>query len=300
MRVTNQNTPVLLMANSGAADITLNCIYSLKMWGIHNIEICALDQAFHDRAAAYGLSVTSGEFVCASAYQNYGTQHFKAVMMLKLKLIVKYLKARRSVLYMDGDIVATGNVYEYLVGDYDVWLRSMGFVCACPTICAWSLFERAQGVKYIRGRSGDQKYVYHVMRNKARYGLAGLKVQMLSAAKYPHGKDFFRERRAPSPVIVHNNYIVGMGRKIRRFKQHGMWYLDEPDFEDVLRAGPELVMEPKPFIIYRGRGRDRGRRRRRRRRSRSHGKKQRNSMVRRPSSREWKRQRIRRRRRRGH
>jgi len=303
---TNQNTPVLLMANSGAADITLNCIYSLKMWGIHNIEIYALDQAFHDRAAAYGLSVTSGEFVCASAYQNYGTQHFKAVMQLKLRLIVQQLKAGHNVLYMDGDTVATGDIYEHLVGDHDVWMQTsrrnwgcMGFVCARSTPSAWALFEAASHTKYIKGRSGDEKYVNHVLRNRATYGLTDLKLQLLSTSKYPSGRAFFGRRQAPDPVMVHNNYISGMSKKIQRFTQHGMWYLDEPDFEDVLRAGPELTMEPKPFIVPSGR-RGRGTRVRRKRRSRGHGKKQRNSMVRHPSNREWKRQRIQRRRRRGH
>jgi len=68
----------------------------------------------------------------------------------------------------------------------------------------------------------------------------GLKVAVLNPVQFPTGALFFdyhdvfygagQDNRA---VIVHNNYLIGVEKKVDRFKRHGMWFEDRWT-EDVL------------------------------------------------------------------
>jgi hypothetical protein len=66
----------------------------------------------------------------------------------------------------------------------------------------------------------------------------------LPAALFPTGRDFFDRRlaRPETAVLVHNNFIRGLEKKIARFKAHGYW-LPEADAEPAAEAGAEAVPE---------------------------------------------------------
>jgi hypothetical protein len=79
-----------------------------------------------------------------------------------------------------------------------------------------------------------------------------LTVAVLDPVKFPTGPIFFDhhdlfygEESGNRAVAIHNNYIMGSGKKIERFKRHGMWmenrYADDDDvggggFWSVLRG----------------------------------------------------------------
>jgi len=59
---------------------------------------------------------------------------------------------------------------------------------------------------------------------------SALKIRELDQYLFPYGKIFFEtmevQRHKVTPVVVHNNYIQGIGRKVERFKQQKLWALD--------------------------------------------------------------------------
>ena len=50
----------------------------------------------------------------------------------------------------------------------------------------------------------------------------------LDPSSYPNGHRYFNEREKCDeiPILIHNNWIVGLNPKIERFKKHGLWYID--------------------------------------------------------------------------
>jgi hypothetical protein len=50
-----------------------------------------------------------------------------------------------------------------------------------------------------------------------------LNVFILSTEAFPSGYQYFNRQRRTSPVIVHNNFIIGIAPKIARFKAHNLW-----------------------------------------------------------------------------
>jgi hypothetical protein len=52
-------------------------------------------------------------------------------------------------------------------------------------------------------------------------------VRGLPRELFPSGKAFFSPSFAGAPAVVHNNYIVGHDAKVDRFKQRGLWLVDD-------------------------------------------------------------------------
>lgn len=56
-------------------------------------------------------------------------------------------------------------------------------------------------------------------------------VYLLPQVAFPSGGLFFknatwRKETSSKHVIVHNNYVVGFDKKIQRFRDSGLWFVD--------------------------------------------------------------------------
>jgi|MDSY01.2.fsa_nt_gb hypothetical protein len=78
---------------------------------------------------------------------------------------------------------------------------------------------------------GDQSATNLVLfESRWRDGIAGLTVAPMDPLLYPSGGIFFKTsehvRRGIAPVLVHNNYLIGLDKKIARFRNRRLWFLD--------------------------------------------------------------------------
>jgi rhamnogalacturonan II specific xylosyltransferase len=77
------------------------------------------------------------------------------------------------------------------------------------------------------GRDVNQYVFNEVLRDQF---LSQLRVRVLPAEAFPSGALYFnqnwREELAGPPSVVHNNFIIGRERKLRRFKDLGLWLID--------------------------------------------------------------------------
>ena len=79
-------------------------------------------------------------------------------------------------------------------------------------------------------RLGSGRDVNQYVFNEVLRGfLTVVRVRVLDAGLFPSGALYFDARwrdRNPDVAVVHNNYIIGRERKLRRFRELGLWFLD--------------------------------------------------------------------------
>jgi rhamnogalacturonan II specific xylosyltransferase len=64
-------------------------------------------------------------------------------------------------------------------------------------------------------------------------------VYLLPQSAFPTGGLYFKNKTwvkqtKGKHVIIHNNYITGFEKKIKRFRDHGLWLVDEHSDESPL------------------------------------------------------------------
>ena len=66
----------------------------------------------------------------------------------------------------------------------------------------------------------DQLIVNEIALKKYRDYIA-----ILSPDLFPNGHVYYNEGRKENAVIVHNNWMVGVEEKTKRFKEEKLWFL---------------------------------------------------------------------------
>jgi hypothetical protein len=73
-------------------------------------------------------------------------------------------------------------------------------------------------------------------------------VSYLPRGLFPNGKDYFAKGMRASAVLVHNNFIRGLDRKIARFKTHGLWLVGQtPSLRAFRPSLPNVSGMPAEF-----------------------------------------------------
>eukprot|EP00890_Picochlorum_soloecismus_P001526 jgi/Picsp_1/2374/NSC_05837-R1_rhamnogalacturonan ii specific xylosyltransferase len=167
---------------------------------------------------------------------DFGTRFYKQLIYKRTKTINKLLQARLRVLVVDIDAVWLRNPVEYLLK-------------LEPTDIAAQMDENklCGGFLFLNGSSSSVrelwskvtvKYRSYIMKDDrnirtTEQGIlnallekkfAHLNVIKLPEEDFPSGHLFFRQdSKFSSPVVIHNNYIVGVEEKIERFKNYSLW-----------------------------------------------------------------------------
>ena len=66
----------------------------------------------------------------------------------------------------------------------------------------------------------DQRTMHRLLRKQKSLAV---RTALLPAKIYPNGRRYFRYGATKRALMVHNNCIKGLARKVARFKQNGMW-----------------------------------------------------------------------------
>lgn len=69
----------------------------------------------------------------------------------------------------------------------------------------------------------EQKILTRLILNDTYTSSLGLRVSALPESDFPSGVTYFTKSIAVTPVVVHNNYIIGSEMKIMRFRLYGLW-----------------------------------------------------------------------------
>jgi len=250
----------LLYTNEGASDMCLNCVYTLKKVGIEDDDILlyAADEGSYEKLDSYGLDVKSIDCETFNEYQDWNTKGFHRVVHYKIKSIIDALQKGNNVFYLDTDNVIFKNPLDFVSTvpegeSFDIMVQDDSDLQGrWKSLCTGVVFIRSnkKTLKFYNecmklhakniedGKStGDQASFNEIYANRSKIeGIENLQLGILPMEIFPNGQAYFDHHIGNGEkYLVHNNYISGVDSKIKRFKDHNMWNLDNEDFNTIIR-----------------------------------------------------------------
>ena len=174
------------------------------------------------------------------AISKFGDGGWKNITCNKVLAISKILKKGNFVFYLDTDIVVKKDFIEdyFTLPPMDIYMQSdranfeklgvlngvknysTGVMFIAPTKYMINIMDTAYP-KILNVKSGgltDQKIINELLNIN--------KIGCLCTYKYPNGWRYFTSNiSTKDPVLIHNNWIVGVDKKINRFKEFNLWYV---------------------------------------------------------------------------
>jgi hypothetical protein len=243
---------IVSVFTGGVADEWLNLYATLRRVGLHPLAVAfALDQEALAVARSTDVAVRT-ELLSASLSResNYGSASFQPVVMQKLRALQLLLHERKTVFFLDTDVVVLRDFVAnlFILPTQDIYLQSAeqhflpahshctGVMFIRPTNTARELIEATMGelVKCMATSACTDQEALNavVLAQEAPVG-------RLDPADYPGGAQYFgveptysdplfynesaRAQCNAPPILVHNNWLVGRANKIIRFRLHGLW-----------------------------------------------------------------------------
>lgn len=218
-----------------------NFVYTVKKQGLQDLLITfvldndALQCVKNENLIADTTYINSN----ITKEANFGTKEFNIVTKIKLKVILDILKKDYFVFYFDSDIVLLGNpIREYF--NYQpkhIYMQSDNchfnipstnycagiiFVVPCENTKKFFTFAINKLTTILQTQNiSDQEIINMMVKNNNK------NIGTLCPYDFPNGCRYFnyREKCSKNPILVHNNYIVGLDAKINRFKKHNLWFV---------------------------------------------------------------------------
>ncbi|RID70858.1 hypothetical protein BRARA_C02838 [Brassica rapa] len=197
---------------------------------------------------------------------NFGSQGFFNLTSRRPEHLLQLLELGYNVMYNDVDIVWLQDPFPYLEGSHDVYfmddkttIKPLSHSHDLPpsarngrtNICSCLIFLRpTNGAKVLmkqwikelhaqpwsKSNKGNDQPGFNWALGKTAHQVD---VYLLSQAAFPTGGVYFRNKTwvketKGKHVIIHNNYIVGFNNKMKRFRQFGLWLVDDHALESPL------------------------------------------------------------------
>ncbi|KAJ7523662.1 hypothetical protein O6H91_18G057600 [Diphasiastrum complanatum] len=194
----------------------------------------------------------------ASEAQRFGSEGFFNFTSRRPHHLLRILELGYSVLYNDVDMVWLADPFPYFQGEHEVYfmddmtaIKPSNHSHALPApgrkgrtyICSCLLFMRSSpGAKLLlrkwieelhnqswtpRVKPNDQP-AFNWALNKT---FGEVKLFLLPQESFPSGGLYFKNKTwqhqtSHKHVLIHNNYITGFDKKIKRFTDSGLWLLN--------------------------------------------------------------------------
>lgn len=231
---------VISFCNYSFLDLAFNWLHNVLKMGISNYLLVALDPRAHEvltqKEVQTCMLPKEDEVLWGEDSENFGTVGFKAICNEKPFLVLEIVKDGWDVLWTDVDIVWLSNPFPYFT-DVDFTVQQdddglcAGFFLLRSTPAGLAWMQRV--VDYLNPFIDDQISMRRNIADEKR-----MTWQYLPRTLFPNGSAYFDlkipQRKNITPVIIHNNCIIGHRSKVERFQAYGLWFL-----------GPE---PPKPSL----------------------------------------------------
>ena len=177
----------------------------------------------------------------------YGTVQYQELILQRTKLVNRVLQLGYNILLCDIDAVWLSDPTQYLSHSYEVQAQPEADGRLCGGFMFW--VSTAKVRKFYQAVTDKHEELVTRARQKHKLksvdeseqeiilkmiGSAGLKVKKLDSNKFPHGLKYFghgtkgkslMDLTKYTPVVVHNNYIIGKDNKLIRFKRAKLWFI---------------------------------------------------------------------------
>ncbi|KAJ4824468.1 UDP-D-xylose:L-fucose alpha-1,3-D-xylosyltransferase mgp4 [Turnera subulata] len=195
-----------------------------------------------------------------TAAHDYGSQGFFNFTSRRPRHLLQILELGYNVMYSDVDMVWLADPFAYLEGSHDVYfmddmpavkpldhshdLPPPAWKNGPPNVCSCLIFLRpTDGAKLVLNKWIEEVQAQHWSKateanDQPAFNWALLKsagqadLYLLPQAAFPTGGLYFRNKRWAEEtkgkhVIIHNNYIKGFDNKVKRFRDYGLWLVDD-------------------------------------------------------------------------
>ncbi|GMP43665.1 hypothetical protein CsSME_00012942 [Camellia sinensis var. sinensis] len=202
----------------------------------------------------------------AQTAHKFGSQGFFNFTSRRPRHLLQILELGYNVMYNDVDMVWLADPFPYLQGKHDVYFtddmaavkplnhshalpppgkKGRTYICSCmiflrPTSGAKLVMkkwiEELQAQPWSKAKKANDQPAFNWALNKT----AGqVDLYLLPQAAFPTGGLYFKNRTWVQEtkgmhVIIHNNYITGFDKKIKRFHNFGLWLVDDHAHESPL------------------------------------------------------------------
>ncbi|KAL9228890.1 hypothetical protein vseg_004420 [Gypsophila vaccaria] len=173
--------------------------------------------------------------------------------------LLNILELGYNVMYNDVDMVWLKDPFPYLEGNHDIYFmddvaavkplnhshdlpppgkKGRPYVCSCmiflrPTdgakLAMRKWIEELQEQPWTRAKKANDQPAFNwaLMKNADQVDM-----YLLPQSAFPTGGLYFKNKTwvretKDAHVIIHNNYILGFEKKIKRFRDYGLWLADD-------------------------------------------------------------------------
>ncbi|KAB1219528.1 UDP-D-xylose:L-fucose alpha-1,3-D-xylosyltransferase MGP4 [Morella rubra] len=180
--------------------------------------------------------------------------------------LLHILELGYNVMYNDVDMVWLGDPFSYLQGNHDVYFtddmaavkplnhshdlpppgkKGRTYICSCmvflrPTtggkLIMKKWIEELQAQPWSKAKKSNDQPAFNWALNRTA---GAVDLYLLPQAAFPSGGLYFKnqtwvQETKGMHVIIHNNYITGFEKKIKRFREFDLWLVDDHSPESPL------------------------------------------------------------------
>lgn len=217
----------LTQLNTGCINICKNMLKSAENVGIdpNDFIIACLDNNAYDHLKNY-----KGAFLydqtTLTEYQNWSfdpNSTFRQIVKNKWKLIKEIHDKHPFLCWVDTDIVFKQNPLNIISRQEKIL-----FQCDRPgsLICSgFMVFNDTQACKDLIKECGnnteeDDQILINTLARKYANDCAILPINL-----FPNGYVYYKENIKNDAIIIHNNHMVGIEEKTKKFKEEDMWFI---------------------------------------------------------------------------
>ncbi|KAK4761673.1 hypothetical protein SAY87_029557 [Trapa incisa] len=208
-----------------------------------------------------GHAVLIPPVVDTQTAHKFGSQGFFNFTSRRPRHLLSIVELGYSVMYNDVDMVWLGDPFPYLEGHHDVYFtddmapvkplnhshdlpppnkKGRTYICSCmiflrPTpgakLVLKTWIEELEAQPWSRAKkANDQPGFNWALMKTAQHQQVDL--YLLPQSAFPTGGLYFKNKTWVKEtkgmhVIIHNNYILGFEKKIKRFHDYGLWLVDD-------------------------------------------------------------------------
>lgn len=236
---------IFMMVNRGAIDLFRNFLYFLEKLNLKHYDfiVCTSD----DEVSSLAL-LNKHRVIMVKNHEieddrlDFGTPNYQMAMSLRTRIINVLLQTKLYDYWLisDTDAVWLCDPFEeifdldFLSEPFDVGGQLDG-----PRICGGFLVLRSSpkvqhlwnevmisyehAVKTSSVGKGIEKTEQGILNDLISNDKLGLRVKGFSKELFPSGLNYFEEGVQEKACVVHNNYIIGIEKKVERFKAFNLW-----------------------------------------------------------------------------
>ncbi|XP_045197204.2 uncharacterized protein LOC123551926 [Mercenaria mercenaria] len=229
-RKTTYNWTILLTVNNGFYDFFQNWWWHFRKLDISvPVSVIAEDDIVFEKLTSLSdssIEVRRSEYISIDKTVSYDSMLYKKMVSARPTYILMYLKNGTNVIYSDLDTVWLQNPMPYLKGNFDIWSQ----LDAENYLCTGFLAIKSKNVtlKFIqkwedalRDTPTLNQPVFNWLVKQS-----SIKIKQLHSKRFPSGKQYFDQfskTERLEVVVVHNNWIIGHDKKVKRFQNVNLW-----------------------------------------------------------------------------